>query len=63
MTLRNATIDRLKAASSKEEGRKIGMEFTLKLCEKLRAAGAPGIHVFVMSDENAAAELLNNFKQ
>ncbi|MBI3543614.1 MAG: methylenetetrahydrofolate reductase [Deltaproteobacteria bacterium] len=57
-----AFMDKLASATSKEDGKKIGFEYTLKLCEQLVAAGAPGIHVFVMNDENSAAELLLSLK-
>lgn len=55
-------IERLARATSKEDGRKIGLECAQELCEDLIKAGAPGIHVFVMSDENTAAELLISLK-
>lgn len=56
-------IDALGKARTKEEGRAIGLDCAHKLCEQMLAAGAPGIHVFVMNDEVAAAELLLQFKQ
>jgi len=58
----SSLIDHLKEAKTKEEGKAIGLEFTHALCEKLLKAGAPGIHIFVMNDENAACQLLNAMK-
>jgi methylenetetrahydrofolate reductase (NADPH) len=55
-------VDKLAQAKTKEEGRLLGLEFTRKLCDELLRAGAPGIHVFVMNDENTAAELLLSLK-
>ena len=56
-------ISTLEKFPSKEDGKKIGLEFSLKLSEELLQAGAPGIHVFVMNDENTAAELLLRLKK
>lgn len=55
-------IEALSKASSKEESKRVGLELTHKLCRELLHAGAPGIHVFVMNDENSATELLKSLK-
>ncbi|MBI2605630.1 MAG: methylenetetrahydrofolate reductase [Deltaproteobacteria bacterium] len=57
-----ALVDALARAQSDEEGRRIGLEFSRALCEKLLALGAPGLHVFVMNDAATAAELLRAFR-
>lgn len=51
-------IDTLNRAKTKEEAREIGLGLTRKLCDDLIAAGAPGIHIFVMNDPLSAAILL-----
>lgn len=51
-------VDKLAAATTKEDGRMIGLDYARDLCEKLFAAGAPGIHVFIMNDEKTATTLL-----
>jgi methylenetetrahydrofolate reductase (NADPH) len=55
-------IEKLEQAKSKEDARAIGLDFTRELCQNLLKAGAPGIHVFIMSDENSGAELLTSLK-
>lgn len=55
-------LDKLATAKTKEDGKKIGLEFTYKLSQKLLECGAPGIHVFVMSDEVTSTELLRSLK-
>lgn len=58
----NSLIEKLENATSKEDARKIGLEFSYKLSIELLRAGAPGIHAFVMNDENTSAELLVSLK-
>lgn len=55
-------LEKLATAKSKEDGKKIGLEFTYQLSRKMIEYGAPGIHVFVMSDETTATELLRSLK-
>lgn len=55
-------ITRLSKAKTKEEGRLIGLEYTDELSRELLAAGAPGIHLFIMNDEKSGAQLLRNLK-
>jgi methylenetetrahydrofolate reductase (NADPH) len=57
-----ALFERLSRATSKEDGRAIGLDYARELCERLLKAGAPGLHVFVMNDEKTGAELLSSFK-
>ena len=54
----SSLVDKLAAARTKEDGLALGLEFTNKLCENLMKAGAPGVHIFVMSDEVTATNLL-----
>jgi methylenetetrahydrofolate reductase (NADPH) len=51
-------VEMLAAAKTKEEGIERGLEFTIKLCEQMLKAGAPGIHVFIMNDALTAARLM-----
>ena len=39
-------------------GRKVGMAFTIDLCRRLLAAGAPGLHLYCMNRPTAAAEIV-----
>jgi len=55
-------IEKLDKAKTKEDGRKIGLEFTYELSQKLLALGAPGIHLFIMNDEQTAGELLRTLR-
>lgn len=55
-------MSELAKAKSKEDGRKIGIELAYGLSQDLLSAGAPGIHVFIMNDENSGAELLLSLK-
>lgn len=55
-------MDELAKAKSKEDGKKIGIELAHRLSRDLLSAGAPGIHVFIMNDENSGAELLLSLK-
>jgi methylenetetrahydrofolate reductase (NADPH) len=55
-------VDKLERSASKESARETGFEFTRVLCEKLLAAGAPGLHVFVMNDAISGARLLKLFQ-
>lgn len=54
----DSLLGTLKQVRSKEEGRKFGIESTLKLCQELKRAGAPGVHLFVMNDAQTASEVL-----
>jgi len=51
-------VDRLARAGSKDDARQIGAEYTYELSRRLLQAGAPGVHVFVMSDAAAGSQLL-----
>jgi methylenetetrahydrofolate reductase (NADPH) len=53
-------IERLSKATSKEEGKRIGLEHAQTMCRELIAAGAPGVHVFVMNDAETACTLLKH---
>lgn len=55
-------IEQLRKATSKEDGKKIGLELTYQLCQELLKRGAPGIHLFIMNDEQTAARLLETLK-
>jgi methylenetetrahydrofolate reductase (NADPH) len=54
-------LEKLSKASTPEDAKKIGLEYSLNLSQNFLKAGAPGIHVFVMSDAQTGAELLKNF--
>ncbi len=53
-------LEILSKVKTPEDGRQRGLEYTQKLCKKLLQSGAPGIHVFVMSDAQSAMMLLRN---
>lgn len=55
------TIERLSRFTDKDSMKKAGLECAVELAEDLVAAGAPGIHAFVMSDAKLASELLARF--
>lgn len=55
-------FDQLSKAKTKEDAKKIGIELATELGRSLLKAGAPGIHIFVMSDVNASAEVFKNLK-
>lgn len=54
-------LNALSKASTPEEGKKVGLDYTTKMCEGFLKAGAPGLHIFVMNDANTGAELLKRF--
>ncbi|MEW6055730.1 MAG: methylenetetrahydrofolate reductase [Bdellovibrionota bacterium] len=55
-------LEKLQNARSKEDAKQIGLNHAFELCQGLFAAGAPGVHVFVMNDENTASDLLISLK-
>jgi len=44
----------------KEEAYKKGVELTAELCNDLKAAGAPGVHLFVMNNVDLVRDILQN---
>ncbi|HRK02139.1 MAG TPA: methylenetetrahydrofolate reductase [Oligoflexia bacterium] len=59
VSIPDSLIEKLTKAHSKEAAREVGMNATLELCQELLKAGAPGIHIFVMSDTGSACELIS----
>ena len=55
-------LNRLEKNPSKEDGRKVGLEYAYQLSKDLLRYGAPGIHVFIMNDEMTAGELIRLLK-
>jgi methylenetetrahydrofolate reductase (NADPH) len=51
-------LEKLQNAKSKEDAKKIGLEHTYSICEKLKAQKICGLHIFVMNDAQTAATLL-----
>jgi len=59
----SAIVEQLRATSDKEAFRNIGIAFTSKLCKELRAAGAPGVHLFIMQDTQVAKDILQGMRK
>jgi methylenetetrahydrofolate reductase (NADPH) len=43
--------------------RKVGMRFTINLCDQLLRAGAPGLHLYCLNHSAAAAEIVTTLRQ
>lgn len=50
-------MDAFESATSDEEARAIGMEYTIELGRQLLAAGAPGLHIFTLNQAAPALEV------
>lgn len=50
-------LARLESATSDDDARKIGMEYSIDLGLKLISDGAPGLHIFSLNQDAAAIEL------
>ncbi len=50
-------LSRLESATSEDEARRIGMDYSIQLGHELLAAGAPGLHIFSLNHDVAAIEL------
>lgn len=55
-------FDQLNKAKTKEDAKKVGIDLTTELSRALLKSGAPGIHIFVMSDVASSAEVFKNLK-
>ena len=43
--------------------REHGLKYAIDLCDELKKNGAPGMHLFVINDINAACEIVNSMKK
>lgn len=50
-------MDAFESATSDEEARAIGMDYTIELGRQLLAAGAPGLHIFTLNQAAPALEV------
>lgn len=51
-----------KVEDSSDDVRKLGVDIATELCEKLLAAGAPGIHFYTMNTSTATREIFERIK-
>jgi methylenetetrahydrofolate reductase (NADPH) len=51
-----------RVSDNPEDVRKVGVDIAIELCEKLIAAGAPGIHFFTMNTSTATREIFEEIK-
>jgi methylenetetrahydrofolate reductase (NADPH) len=51
-----------KVEDSPEDVRKVGVDIATEMCEKLIAAGAPGIHFYTMNTSTATREVFERIK-
>ena len=55
------TLNRV--SENPEDVQKLGVEIAIELCEKLIAAGAPGIHFYTMNTSTATREIFEEIKR
>jgi len=58
VSLPPAMVEAFEACRTPEEEKKTGLKFGLELTEKLLESGAPGIHIFTMSQKDPVLDLL-----
>jgi len=58
VSLPPAMVEAFEVCRTAEEEKKTGLKFGLELAEKLLEGGAPGIHVFTMSQKDPVLDLL-----
>ncbi len=52
-----------RVSENPEDVQKLGVEIAIELCEKLIAAGAPGIHFYTMNTSTATREIFEEIKR
>ncbi|MDD8031817.1 MAG: methylenetetrahydrofolate reductase [Acidobacteriota bacterium] len=58
VSLPPAMVEAFEACRTAEEEKKTGLKFGLELAEKMLEVGAPGIHIFTMSQKDPVIDLL-----
>jgi methylenetetrahydrofolate reductase (NADPH) len=53
-------LERLDAAATPEEVASIGVEAATEICERLLAAGVPGIHLYPMNRSESVRRIVHN---
>jgi methylenetetrahydrofolate reductase (NADPH) len=51
-----------KVEENPDDVRKVGVDIATEMCEKLIAAGAPGIHFYTMNTSTATREVFERIK-
>jgi methylenetetrahydrofolate reductase (NADPH) len=58
-----ASLKRKIAGASKVKAREACVEYTVDLCRKVSAAGAPGVHLFILNDVELAGEIMGRVRE
>jgi methylenetetrahydrofolate reductase (NADPH) len=56
-------LKRAIAGASQKKAREACVDYTVDLCRKVSAAGAPGVHLFILNDVELASEILNSVRE
>jgi methylenetetrahydrofolate reductase (NADPH) len=57
------SLKRTIAGASQKKAREACVDYTVDLCKKVSAAGAPGVHLFILNDVELAKEILGRARE